>query len=767
MSTNNPGQGDELEPVSFQPLPNIITAFSADASPFEALAESVDNSIDHIRSRAYDGQTPEEDLEVEIEFQAGEGDEPSRIIIEDNAGGVEADNLSRFFQWGASDTAPESIGRFGVGASRIAALGGIIKYQSRTRGQETGYGFQVNVSEMETHDGEVTDDTYQAQRQVIEDLDEGHTRIIIEDLKRDFTEVLSIDHPSESDDEVYEDLEQVPENAWENAIQQLSDQFGDYFERYITDGISFEASYFPEKIPEIDVSIEVGVDLADRSFVSVASPPTEIEYSYLPFDSLGPRRYQGLPFDEEDDVASADAAIRADIEVGLMLSSDDEKSGLTIYANDRKIISRDTSNPLFSSDYLGRYRSESGHSRLVINVELRGEISEMPINSLKSDLDMNSPVSDPLLRIIKNAAKRYRKQTYSSMPAWILSVYDQNHSFAANGGEVQTFDKSSSTTNSARFRNQPGNGGGRRTFPERDRVRAIVKVHRALRIRDETPLYPKEIPAYDNYFEQKYTKDVGNSEYVLTGPEELEGPDLDWDEVSITADDEKLEIISWILRVSKNHFDAGGRADETDELVEWQIPRYQEELRKRTSVTDLDESQLEVWDQIPEQVLLATLTDLSSDLDEIPERSDLETFAPGLVELYEDRFGSWDSTLESAGLAERVEVEETSESSQISSSGGIQQGEPGETTDTSDAAETGQQTIGDSSQNAQSGIEPSTAAQSRVEGSGIVIDGEYYRISEEDEEMIEEILEDSEADSPQDAWEEIKQVLEWYQQMPN
>ncbi len=172
---------------------------------------------------------------------------------------------------------------------------------------------------------------------------------------------------------------------------------------------------------------------------------------------------------------------------------------------------------------------------------------------------------------------------------------------------------------------------------------------------------------------------------------------LDWDEVSITADDEKLEIISWILRVSKNHFDAGGRADETDELVEWQIPRYQEELRKRTSVTDLDESQLEVWDQIPEQVLLATLTDLSSDLDEIPERSDLETFAPGLVELYEDRFGSWNSTLESAGLAETVEIEETSESSQISSSGGIQQGELGETTDTSDAAETGQQTIGDSS----------------------------------------------------------------------
>lgn len=770
MSSQDTDAQDELEPVSFQPLPNIITAFSADASPFEALSESVDNSIDHVRSRAYDGYVPEDDLQINVRFEAGESLEDCKIVVEDNAGGVSGDNLSRFFQWGASDTAPESIGRFGVGASRIAALGGVISYQSRAQGQPTGYGFEVDVSEMESHEGEVTDETYQASRKEIEDLDEGHTRIEIKDLKRNIVDILGVEPDSGSDMENYDELSEVPEEKWEKAVNKLANQFGDYFERYITQGISFEADYFPIDAASIDVSIEVELDLDDTTISRIATPPEKIEYSYVPFDSLSPRRYEGLPFDENEDVPSEDAAIRADIEVGLMLNSADEKAGLTLYANDRKILSRDTSNPLFSSDYLGRYRSESGHSRLSIEVELNGDIAEMPVNSLKSDLDMNSPISDPLLRIVKNAAKRYRKQTYSSMPGWILNVYEQDHPFAANGGDIREFDKRSAKTNSARFRSQPGNGSGRRMFPERDRLRSIVKIHRTLRIRDDTYLLPKEVPAYERYFSESYAKDVDDSDFTLSEPVEVEGPDLDWGEISITADEDDLEVISTIKWIAERHYDAGGRADETGELQAWQVPRYREELRRLTGQVNLDDTSLTIWDEIPENQLILALGELGQYVGKEPSEEDMDSSGPYASDVYLARFGSWEDALIAAGFRESTEGEERTDSSVASPEAVEPRRERSEETAASTEETSGfgsseparSQSAGETvSRGAEA--EPST----EIQGTGIVVQGEYYQISEEDQELLNELVELTDDTDPEDAWETLKDVLEWYQQMPN
>lgn len=786
MSSQDDTPEDELEPVSFQPLPNIITAFSADASPFEALSESVDNSIDHVRSRAYDGHEPEDDLEVTITFVASDSTAESEIIVEDNAGGVEADNLSRFFQWGASDTAPESIGRFGVGASRIAALGGKIQYQSRAIDQKTGYGFQVNVSEMETHDGEVTDETYQASRQIVDNLDEGCTRIVISDLKRSLVEILGIEPDSSSDQDSYDELDEVDKEQLETAVKELAGQFGDYFERYITDGIRFEADYFPVKTPSIDVSIDVelefdadenegeedGVDEDNTSISVSARPPAPINYSYLPFDSLGPRRYEGLPFAED---SNADSPFRVDIEVGLMLNSDDDKAGLTLYANDRKILSRDTANPLFSSDYLGRYRSESGHSRLVIEVEMQGEIAEMPVNSLKSDLDMNSPVSDPLLRIVKNAAKRYRKQTYSSMPGWILSVYHQDHPFATNGGKIQEFDKSGAKINSARFRKQPGNSRGRRTFGDRDRLRSIVKVHSALRIYDTSPLRPKEEPAYNQYFEQKYEDDIADREFAPVEVANLTGPELDWNQISITADEDKLSVIQAIKTIAKQHYNAGGRADETNELLVWQVPRYREELRQLTQTGDLNETDLEVWDTIPKKILAESLRDLARALEHAPSKEDMDEQGPYKARLYVELFGSWDDALLAADLREPPEEDKEPEDD-LESDTDDSSSDPTKPwqTDTDDSDGDSSDDIGfegfggahDETTDSAATDAKDSARTKSIQGTGIVIDGEYYRIPDEDKDVIEAVLELSDETEPQEAWNSLKEVLEWYKQMP-
>ncbi|MDG5761343.1 ATP-binding protein [Natronococcus sp. A-GB1] len=769
MSEKNNANEAELGDVSFQPLPNIITAFSADASPFEALAESVDNSIDHVRSRAYEGEDPQDDLEISITFDVGPTPAESSIAIEDNAGGVSSENLSRFFQWGASVTAPESIGRFGVGASRIAALGERIIYQSRSQNQAVGYGFEVNVAEMENHEGDVTEDTYTANRETVEDLEEGHTRVIIRDLKRSVPEILGIDTNSAVDEEQQILNDNVAEEEWQTAIEKFAKQFGDYFERYITEGVQFDAEYFRTSTKQIDVSIDVHLEDNGVSLTEEASPPREIDYSYLPFDSLGPRRYEGVPFDQDDETAPENASIRADIEVGLMCKADRDQSGLTILANNRKILSRDTSNPLFSSDYLGRFRSESGHARLVIEVSLRGETEEMPINSLKSDLDMNSPVAEPLLRIVKNAAKQYRKQTYSSMPDWILNVYNQEHSFAANNGEVAIFDKSDSTTNSARFRNQPGSSG-KREFAERDRLRAIVKVHQALRISDESPLLPKEVAAYKRYFNSEYQEEVDDLEFASENPVETEGPELDWEEVSITADADKIYPVSTVIQMAKQHSKAGGRIDEGDVLESWKIPRYQEELRKRFGVQDLDEADIEVWDELPENVLIEGAVDLVDQLEWVPDKEDMDERGMYPSELYIERFGSWESVLVSIGAIDTPTEEETLTETDKTTTEKSTERTPadGQARSMSSVDSSGQSldTTTESVDASTGSSERTTRTSSSVKGPGIATESGYYRIPEEDKELLEDVLGITEESDPEEAWKSLKAVLEWYQQVP-
>jgi hypothetical protein len=53
-----------------------------------------------------------------------------------------------------------------------------------------------------------------------------------------------------------------------------------------------------------------------------------------------------------------------------------------------------------------------------------------------------------------------------------------------------------------------------------------------------------------------------------------------------------------------------------------------------------------------------------------------------------------------------------------------------------------------------------------IEGTGIVVDGDYYQIPEEDQEILNELLGVSDDVDPDVAWEELKQILKWYQQMP-
>jgi len=56
---------------------------------------------------------------------------------------------------------------------------------------------------------------------------------------------------------------------------------------------------------------------------------------------------------------------------------------------------------------------------------------------------------------------------------------------------------------------------------------------------------------------------------------------------------------------------------------------------------------------------------------------------------------------------------------------------------------------------------------SNLDGSGIVVNGQFYRIESEDMDLLREILDLSDDSEPEEAWSELRDVLEWYRQMPS
>ena len=593
-------QEDRHDTVRYQPLPSIYRAFASGASGPQAIAETVDNSIDHVRSRVEEGHEPPESLQVTISYwPAGEWDDDDEgvIVIKDNAGGVPPDELGKFFQLGRSETPSLSIGRFGVGAKRLIAVGNEISYQSRADGSDQGWAFDVDASEFQTNTSEVDEEIYESERYEV-DLEEGCTQIVIRELKTEWEDLLGA--------EKIDDIEDPKELSGDGTLL----DFDGLYENFLRDGISL-ASESP---------IEFDLKLKDQSGEHTIEPPERISFSYLPFDGLNPRKYTDIPFESVDEYTGEEETLRVDITVGLMLISRPDDAGLTVSMNNRNVLFRDTINDLFSSSYLGKFRTARGHGRLVCRIDIRGSSRAMPWNDLKTGLDPTMSVTDDLLRVAENALAEYRRQEYEALPKWMLSAYPETEMHAANGGEIENVDKSNSKTNSPRFNKKPGKGiRGRsaRRYPERDRLKGIVRLHRELRIIDDSSTKPYETPAYFEYFEETFDEDFEpDDEYTPDSPSHIPGPDEDAlpTPEGIQVDlyegplqmyanfdvDRDLPVVAEIKALAEDHADQGVRAtDETEGFDEWRLPRYEEELKRALDSADL--SGLEVLDELEER----------------------------------------------------------------------------------------------------------------------------------------------------------------------
>ena len=680
-------QDDYHDTVRYQPLPSIYRAFASGASGPQAIAETVDNSIDHVRSRVEGGHEPPESLQVTIGYwPAGEWDDDEDVIvIKDNAGGVTPGELGKFFQLGRSETPSLSIGRFGVGAKRLIAVGNEISYQSRAVGADQGWAFDVDASEFQTNTSEVDEEIYESERYKV-DLEEGCTQIVIRELKTEWEDLLGAEKIGDIDD--------PKELSGDGTLL----DFDGLYENFLREGISL-ASESP---------IEFELKLKDHSGEHTINPPERISFSYLPFDDLNPRKYTEIPFESVDEYTGGEETLRVDITVGLMLSSRAEDAGLTVSMNNRNVMFRDTDNDLFSSSNLGKFRTAQGHGRLVCRIDIRGSSRAMPWNDLKTGLDPTMSVTDDLLGVAVNALAEYRRQGYDVLPDWMLSAYPETEMHAANGGEIETVDKSNSKKNSPRFNKKPGKGiRGRsaRRYPERDRLKGIVRLHRELRIIDESSIKPYETPAYFKYFDEIFDADYEpDDEYTPNSPTHISGPDEDElpipDGIQVdlyegplqmyaNVEDSDLPVIADIKALAEDHADQQARVtNETEGFDEWRLPRYEEELKRALDSADL--SRLEVLDEREER-------------DEAEEEEPAPESAP--------------TASEGTGSPER-ESRSPPERNQRSEETGTQG--TATTPDTPDSANDGTQfTLGEPQQNAssgsESGVESATSTPSRDE----------------------------------------------------
>lgn len=560
--------------VEYQPLPAIYEAFAAGTSPYVAVTEVIDNAIDYVRVQGEDGDAPDE-LVVEISFESGEEGESGKLVIEDNSGGVQPSELRRFFQLGRTVTPEHGIGRFGVGAKRLIAIGQKIKYQSRAQGNPVGVGFEVNRQDLEDNRDSVDDDVYQSSTEVVDDLDEGHTRIVVTDLNQGVYSRL-FERRNETDS---------PEmSLW---------RLGETYEHFLKEGISIDA--FADSG---DIGFQILLSDDDELDEEEVRLPEEVELCYLPFDGLSPRTYKNLPFSESNEVdvsddptEDPDEVLRVDITAGLMTSNDREKAGLTVTMNNRVILFRDTDNDLFTSRHLKNFNSARGHGRVYCELSIRGASDELPWNDYKDGFNPAKDVTDEILGVVGNALEEYMAQTYDKLPSWMLSAYPPSPD-----DTPLEIDKSGSKVNNPRFNRKPGEsnrGRSYRNYPQRDRIRKLVKLHSALRVFAPQKAEDQELPAYETFFELEYPHIGDTSEYTPEEPVELNEPEagLDLEELVVPLDDDDdrpIPIIYWLKNLAEGHVEDKNLIDETTEGFEnWKLPRYSEEHQKARGGSDM------------------------------------------------------------------------------------------------------------------------------------------------------------------------------------
>lgn len=531
-----------MEEIRLTPGKDTYTAIKADVDANASVKELVDNIIDNAQRQGRDTVT------AEIATKTTSEGAPA-LVVKDDSGGLAPDELSMVFALGQSekDDIEGSIGAFGIGAKKaLMCLGNRFTIRSRHADADTGYEYTVGPAWFEA------DDEWTVPVEEV-DLEPGTTEIVIQDLNI----------------------------SWPDVRNDLAADLRRTYELYLHG--------------EAPVTLRLLFPDETNGGTTPLAPPAPVSYSYTPWDGLFPRRYEGFLLD----IDGMSTPIRMNVEVGLLVTGDQNEGGLD-WVCQHRVVERGNQDAVSGfGDELPAFDGSSGHKQLKGRVELYtpGDASVLPWNSDKSRIHERHAVTEAARQEIKKVVERYMKAAkYGSsggIARALLNPYTDDSRYAANGGRIEVVSLESryqrllrGDLRQVQIREKPTDG-----FPQAMDMQATAEAHAQLGIKYEYIdwVEPWMRPAYESLVESE-REDAGCFEELVS----LDTAPPDFTVDGRSGESERARL----AELARTHANYGVRYTG---LAEWECPRYDLELAEAAEERDIDVDALEPVDELPDK----------------------------------------------------------------------------------------------------------------------------------------------------------------------
>jgi len=466
---------------------------------------------------------------MEICISVDTDGETTSLTIRDNAGGIHRDNAAMLFGLGqtAKEGIPGSIGTYGVGAKKsLVNLGVPFKIASRSHNESSGWEYEITDAWFDDEQ----DWTVPVHTNL--EIEPGVTEIQIQDLNYEWN--------AETAETLRERLGKAYNLFLSEEMQRLHNESYDL--SITVDGVEVEAEGLPE-------------------------------WSFSPFDGLHPRRYENIQISSPE----MDEPVSLDITVGLLTQKDSQSAGTDIYIQKRKVATGLRGNEGgfgTGKDKMGNFSPRHERLKAIIELETNGNGQMLPWDTQKSSIDTHNPLmrGTPDTRGIYNWIRRTVQDYYEidadKIPRAFIEPYDAAHEWATNDGHPERLDYSTRKQVIAAHRPD-------RDLPEASDIQTKAAVHASLEIKCQDSLENWQVPAYRNQLSQESDKDIED----LTS---ISSP------LPSAVLEDPHQMVGRINELARIHLDHD--LYYPDELLEWQVPRYDEYIKQRKGTTPKEKS---------------------------------------------------------------------------------------------------------------------------------------------------------------------------------
>lgn len=432
---------DEAETLDLSPSKDVYQAVKSDVTPLSAIKELIDNALDNWERISAKTQP----LRVDVEYL----DDSEELVIRDDSGGVEPDDISILFALGASKKAaiPGAIGSYGIGAKKaIVNLGDEALIKSRHHDADEGVGFRVDEAWLNDESNWTVD------KEFFEDIDPGVTEIRISELNIE---------------------------AWDDLVDPLRSELSHTYQLFLG-----QQAWHEDDRGELTITVDS----------EELTPPEPINWSFTPFDGLFPRRYENIELSTDLSEDNFPEPVYLSLTVGLLQKGDERSSGTDVYCQNRQVL-RSAEDERAGYGELGIPTGQHKRLRVILEFETEGDAERLPWDTQKNDINPYNPLAQKAYDWVRRAVEPYFSADHESVPQTFLRPYDQDSEFAANHGEVKTFDYHGRkrVTDKAD-----------ESFPEISELSDAIQKHVILRIYCTSHIKAWQVPAYELELQRQF-----------------------------------------------------------------------------------------------------------------------------------------------------------------------------------------------------------------------------------------------------------------------